>query len=247
MKSVPACDQRHHPSCMLVTSQLRPSSYILPPPPSLAFVRRVELHLLAVGSWDSNISPALQLLSSNHFPTYILPPPPPWAFIRRLELRPILSASSWILGFKHIVPSSESTLCWLIFEMCLLWSEIDYLWRTFEFLAAQKELIFVLMTFPCMTILIFSSVNWQNVTTLVSIIHTKHQTYRNCAREDQKGSTTVRKVVPPVNADLYGLYLTWAVSDLCCTTWNLGLYLTQAVYDLGCIELRQCLTSFYCI
>ena len=35
MKSVPACDQRHHPSCMLVTSQLRPSSCILPPPPRL--------------------------------------------------------------------------------------------------------------------------------------------------------------------------------------------------------------------
>ena len=113
MKSVPACDQRHHPSCMLVTSQLRPSSCILPPPPrllpqvlyggqkcicqrldlgiqiahplfspllrpssyilpppSLAFVRRVELHLLAVGSWDSNIAPAPQLLSSNHFLIY---------------------------------------------------------------------------------------------------------------------------------------------------------------------------------
>ena len=66
MKSVPACDQRHHPSCMLVTSQLRPSSYILPPPPSLAFVRRVELHLLAVGSWVPNISPLLQLFSSDH-------------------------------------------------------------------------------------------------------------------------------------------------------------------------------------
>ena len=66
MKSVPACDQRHHPSCMLVTSQLRPSSYILPPPPSLAFVRRVELHMLAVGSWVPNISPPLQLFSSDH-------------------------------------------------------------------------------------------------------------------------------------------------------------------------------------
>ena len=137
MKSVPACDQRHHPSCMLVTSQLRPSSYILPPPPSLAFVRRVELHLLAVGSWVPNISPPLQLFSSDHRHSPIFFPPP---FIRRLELRPILFASGWILGFKHIVPSSESTLCWLIFEMCLLWSEIDYLWRIFEFLAAQKSL-----------------------------------------------------------------------------------------------------------
>ena len=70
MKSVPACDQRHHPSCMLVTSQLRPSSYILPPPPSLAFVRRVELHLLAVGSWVPNISPPLQLFSSDHRPMF---------------------------------------------------------------------------------------------------------------------------------------------------------------------------------
>ena len=155
MKSVPACDQRHHPSCMLVTSQLRPSSYILPPPPSLAFVRRVELHLLAVGSWVPNISPPLQLFSSDHRPIFF-PPPPPWAFIRRLELRPILFASGWILGFKHIIPSSESTLCWLIFEMCLLWSEIDYMWRVYyQFLAVQKELISVLISFPCMTDLNF--------------------------------------------------------------------------------------------
>ena len=39
--------------------------------------------------------------------------------------------------------------------MCLLWSEIDCLWRVFEFLAAQKELIFVLISFPCMTDLNF--------------------------------------------------------------------------------------------
>ena len=80
MKSVPACDQRHHPSCMLVTSQLRPSSYILPPPPSLAFVRRVELHMLAVGSWVPNISTTLQLFSPDHRPIFF-PPPPPWAFM----------------------------------------------------------------------------------------------------------------------------------------------------------------------
>ena len=138
-----------HPACLSPRSSDHRLIYS-PPLPSLAFVRRVELHLLAVGSWVPNISPPLQLFSSDHRPIFF-PPPPPWAFIRRLELRPILFASGWILGFKHIVPSSESTLCWLIFEMCLLWSEIDYLWRVFEFLAAQKELIFVLMTFPCMT------------------------------------------------------------------------------------------------
>ena len=216
-----------------------------PPPPSLAFVRRLELHLLAVGSWVPNISPLLQLFSSDHRPIFF-PPPPPWAFIRRLELRPIQFASGWILGFKHIVPSSESTLCWLIFEMCLLWSEIDYLWRVFEFLAAQKELISVLTTFPCMTDLNFFFCELTKCDN-IGFHNTHYQTYPNCAREDQKGSTTVRKVVPPVNADLYGLYLTWAVSDLCCTAWNLGLYLTQAVYDLSYIELRLYLTSFNCM
>ena len=56
-----------HPACLsprssnhrLIYSPLLPSSFLL------SFVRRLKLHLLAVGSWVSSISPPLQLFTSH--------------------------------------------------------------------------------------------------------------------------------------------------------------------------------------